>query len=61
MQVSVLSLGTAALGGMFRMIHESDATDAVHRALDLGINFFDTAPYYGLTMAGRIRVNRFPT
>jgi len=51
MRVSVLGMGTAALGGMFRHIYESEATDAVHRALDLGINFFDTAPYYGLTTA----------
>jgi L-galactose dehydrogenase len=49
-KVSALSLG-ASLGGMFRAIDEAAAIRTVHLALDLGINFIDVSPYYGLTKA----------
>jgi len=59
-QVSAVGLGTARIGGLGWQVDDlivPDATRpidadirAVHRALDLGINFFDTADVYG---AGR--------
>src|SRR5262245_13686162 len=47
LRVSVLGFGCGAVGGL--MIHGSRAerARAVARALDLGVNFFDTAPSYG--------------
>ena len=51
LQVSALSFGASSLGGVFRSVDESAAIAAVHAALDLGINFIDVSPYYGLTVA----------
>jgi aryl-alcohol dehydrogenase-like predicted oxidoreductase len=51
LNVSRLSFGASALGGVFREIDESDGIRAVHAALDAGINYFDVAPAYGGTLA----------
>ena len=53
LSVSAVSLGTAPLGDMFGAADESDAIGAVYRALDAGINFFDSSPYYGAGLAER--------
>lgn len=47
--VSALGFGGSPLGGGFRPVEESEAIRTVHTALDLGINFIDTSPYYGVT------------
>lgn len=47
MKVSPLSFGASSLGGVFRNINESDAIQAVHTAVDNGMNFIDVSPYYG--------------
>src|SRR5258706_167508 len=49
--VSVLGFGAAPLGATYGPFREKDGIRAVHTAIDLGINFIDVAPYYGLTMA----------
>jgi L-galactose dehydrogenase len=51
LQVSALSFGASALGGVFRDVDEATAVRAVHAALDCGINYFDVAPAYGGTRA----------
>jgi len=48
-QVSTLSFGASALGGVFGPADEKQAIAAVHAALDVGINYFDVAPAYGGT------------
>ena len=48
-EVSRLSFGASALGGVFRDVDESKAIRAVHTALDAGINYIDVAPAYGAT------------
>jgi len=53
LKVSAVSFGTAPLGDMFGAADESPAIAAVHRALDAGINFFDSSPYYGGGLAER--------
>jgi D-threo-aldose 1-dehydrogenase len=45
--VTRLGLGGAALGGMYTEVSEAQGIEAVHRALDLGTRYFDTAPLYG--------------
>jgi len=50
-KVSVLGFGAAPLGATHGAFKERDGLRAVHAAIDLGINFLDVAPYYGLTMA----------
>jgi len=51
LRVSCLGFGASSLGSVFRTVDETDAIRAVHTALDLGINYFDVSPYYGLTAA----------
>jgi L-galactose dehydrogenase len=51
LQVSVLSYGASPLGSVFRPIDEAEGIRTVHTALDLGINFIDVSPFYGLTRA----------
>jgi len=51
LNVSVLSYGASPLGGVFRDTDESEGIRTVHTALDLGVNFIDVSPYYGLTKA----------
>ena len=47
-EVSTVSLGTWAMGGaVWGKVDDRDSIKAVHRALDLGVNLFDTAPIYG--------------
>jgi L-galactose dehydrogenase len=50
-KVSVLGFGAAPLGATHGVFDEKEGVRAVHTAIDLGINFLDVAPYYGLTMA----------
>ena len=47
LQVSVVSLGGAYLGGKDPERAEENAQAIVRRALDLGCNYIDTAPLYG--------------
>lgn len=47
MRVSNLGFGASSLGGVFHDIHEVEGIEAVHTAVDNGINFIDVSPYYG--------------
>ena len=51
MKVSNLSFGASSLGGVFHDIREKEGIEAVHVAVDNGINFIDVSPYYGHTKA----------
>jgi aryl-alcohol dehydrogenase-like predicted oxidoreductase len=46
-QVSEISFGAWALGADWGYVSEKDALDALHAALDEGVNFIDTADVYG--------------
>ncbi len=50
-ELSALSFGASSLGQEFRQIDIQDALRAVRVALDLGINFIDTSPFYGRGMS----------
>ena len=45
--VSSISIGTWAMGGDWGSVDDEESMRALHRALDLGVNFFDTADVYG--------------
>ncbi len=47
LEVTRLSLGTAPLGGLFKSVTDADGDELLNTALDVGINYFDTAPQYG--------------
>lgn len=47
LQVTRMGLGGAPLGGLFEDVQGETAVATVRRAVEMGINFFDTAPLYG--------------
>lgn|SRR5690554_3153925 len=47
MMVSPLSFGASSLGGVFHSLREEEGIEAVHVAVERGINFIDVSPYYG--------------
>lgn len=50
-KLSTLSFGASSLGGVFHAISEKEGIQAVHTAVEKGINFIDVSPYYGFTKA----------
>lgn len=46
-----LSFGASSLGQEFRSVDVSEALRSVRVALDLGMNFIDTSPFYGRGMS----------
>lgn len=71
-EVSAMGLGCYAIGGQFRVengqhwgwtgVDDGESVRAIHAAMDLGVNFFDTAQAYGAghseTVLGRAVKNR---
>ncbi len=51
LQVSTLGFGAGPLGGEYGELDVAEAYRAVHYAIDHGINFFDSSPYYGRTLS----------
>jgi aryl-alcohol dehydrogenase-like predicted oxidoreductase len=51
LRLSALSFGASSLGQEFRPIDLNEAVRSVHAALDLGMNFIDTSPFYGRGMS----------
>ena len=46
-KISTVSFGAWAIGGTFGTVKDDESMAALHRALDRGVNFFDTADVYG--------------
>src|SRR6476661_7429569 len=46
-----LSFGASSLGQEFRQVDLGEALRSVHAALDVGMNFIDTSPFYGRGMS----------
>jgi aryl-alcohol dehydrogenase-like predicted oxidoreductase len=46
-KVSTISFGSWAIGGAWGKVDDKESLDALRRAVDLGVNFFDTADVYG--------------
>ncbi|MFQ3586882.1 MAG: aldo/keto reductase [Fimbriimonadaceae bacterium] len=53
-QVSEVGFGAWAIGGGWGPQNDQDSVQALHRALDLGVNFIDTAAGYGGGRSERI-------
>jgi len=45
--ISSVSFGAWAIGGTWGEVDDSESMRCLHKALDLGVNFFDTADVYG--------------
>lgn len=56
LEVSRISLGTLSIGGesVWGDSDDDESIRTIHRAFDLGINFFDTAPVYGFGRSERL-------
>jgi aryl-alcohol dehydrogenase-like predicted oxidoreductase len=51
LHLPILSFGASSLGAEFRSIDLNEAMASVRVALDCGMNFIDTSPYYGRGMS----------
>ena len=51
LKLSSLSFGASSLGAEFRPVDINEALKAVPAALDVGMNFIDTSPFYGRGMS----------
>src|SRR5215468_7097789 len=46
-EVSTISFGAWAIGGTWGAVSDDESLAALRRAIELGVNFFDTADVYG--------------
>ena len=46
-KVSTISFGAWAIGGSWGSVDDKESLAALHRSIDLGVNFIDTADVYG--------------
>lgn len=51
LELPILSFGASSLGQEFRSVQLDDALESVRAALDSGLNFIDTSPFYGRGMS----------
>ncbi|MDZ4688368.1 MAG: aldo/keto reductase [Planctomycetaceae bacterium] len=51
LSLPVLSYGASSLGAEFRAVDINEAIRSVHVALECGMNFIDTSPFYGRGMS----------
>jgi L-galactose dehydrogenase len=51
LQLPILSFGASSLGQEFRSVKLDEALQAVRVALECGLNFIDTSPFYGRGMS----------
>ena len=51
LQLPILSFGASSLGAEFRNVTLDEALASVRAALDCGLNFIDTSPFYGRGMS----------
>lgn len=53
LSVPTLGFGAAPLGGLFAKVDKSEGEDALRSALDSGMTYVDTAPFYGFGKSER--------
>ena len=53
-KVSEISFGAWAIGSAWGKVDDKDSLAALHRAVDLGVNFIDTADVYGMGRSERL-------
>jgi len=53
-KVSEISFGAWAIGAMWGQVDDAESLAALHRAVDLGVNFIDTADVYGMGRSERL-------
>jgi aryl-alcohol dehydrogenase-like predicted oxidoreductase len=53
-KVSEISFGAWAIGGAWGSVDDGESMAALHRAIDSGVNFLDTADVYGMGRSERL-------
>lgn len=53
-KVSEISFGAWAIGAGWGKVDDTESLAALHRAVDLGVNFIDTADVYGMGLSERL-------
>ena len=53
-KVSEISFGAWAIGGSWGSVDDRESLKALHRAIDSGVNFIDTADVYGMGRSERL-------
>ena len=53
-KVSEISFGAWAIGGSWGEVDDTESLAALHRAIDCGVNFIDTADVYGMGRSERL-------
>jgi D-threo-aldose 1-dehydrogenase len=53
LRLTEIAFGAASIGNLYRAATDDEASDAVERAYERGIRYFDTAPHYGLGLSER--------
>lgn len=53
LRVTELGFGAATFGNLYRPMSDKDAHSAIKKAYEMGINQFDTAPFYGFGLSER--------
>jgi len=54
LKLSVVSYGAASIGNEYGNLDETQGIRSLHVALDGGVNFIDTSPYYGRTLSEKV-------
>ena len=57
LQIPEFGIGTSPFGGLFASVSESAVADVIATSMDMGLNYFDTAPHYGMGSA-EVRLGR---
>ncbi|MFT6991219.1 MAG: D-threo-aldose 1-dehydrogenase [Paraglaciecola sp.] len=53
LQVTELGFGAATLGNLYHPMEDIAAEESITKAMELGLNQFDTAPFYGFGLSER--------
>lgn len=54
LKISVVSYGAASIGNEYGNLDEAQGIRSLQVALDGGVNFIDTSPYYGRTLSEKV-------
>ncbi|XP_059448869.1 L-galactose dehydrogenase [Corylus avellana] len=54
LKLSCVGFGASPFGNVFGQVSDDDAITSVREAFRLGINYFDTSPYYGGTLSEKV-------
>ena len=57
LQIPEFGIGTSPFGGLFASVSESAVADVISTSMKMGLNYFDTAPHYGMGSA-EVRLGR---